>query len=306
MGEGIAQNFAQAGLQVRLIDRETGILKKCLNQIEANLYQFAELNLLEESIELIKARITPYMAEDLAEALQGCSFVIEAIPEILQLKRELVSRIDAVCPEAIIGSNTSSFTISAIAAASPFAGRIVGTHYFNPAHIIPLVELHRGKDTRDDVVNLTRHLMERVGKIPVMVLKEVPGFIVNRIQGAMEREIDYLIDEGIVSPEDLDRAAKASYGFRLACIGPMEAEDMIGLDTALRVSTSIYKTLSNKTTPSPTLAEKVARGELGQKSGMGWYDYRRKAPRQVKKESYQKLIEQLNLFNRRQTKTNCK
>lgn len=302
MGEGIAQNFAQAGLSVRLVDQERDILDRCLHQIEMNLNLFLEFKLLHEEPSRIRARIEPFLAGDLAAAVEGCQFMVEALPELLDLKKTLLSQLDSFNPKAILGSNTSSLTISQVAEGSQNPGRVIGTHYFNPAHIMPLVELHRGKDTRDEVVEITKDLLVKAGKMPVMVRKEVPGFIVNRIQGAMEREIDYLIDEGIVTPEDLDIAAKASYGFRLACMGPMEAEDMIGLDTALRVSGRLYKTLSDKTTPSPTLAAKVEKGELGLKSGVGWYDYRGQTQEQVKEGINRKLLEQLALLISRREK----
>jgi 3-hydroxyacyl-CoA dehydrogenase len=302
MGEGIAQNFAQAGLSVRLLDREKSIVDTCLRQIDANLNLMKEFDLVDEEASRVSARIRPFLSEDLAGAVEGCDFIIEALPEILDLKKDLLSRLDSFNPEAILASNTGSLTISQIAEGSRNPGRVVGTHYFNPAHIIPLVEVHRGGDTRDDVVEITKALLKKAGKMPVVVRKEVPGFIVNRIQGAMEREIDYLIDEGIVTPEDLDTAAKASYGFRLACMGPMEAEDMIGLDTAFRVSGRIYKTLSNSTSPSPTLADKVEKGELGLKSGVGWYDYRDRTQENVKEEINRKLLEQLSLFFSRRQK----
>jgi 3-hydroxyacyl-CoA dehydrogenase len=129
-----------------------------------------------------------------------------------------------------------------------------------------------------------------------MVQKEVPGFVINRLTGALEREVDFLLDEGVVSPEDLDKAVKASLGFRLACLGPMEAEDMIGLDVAARVSSNLFKVLSNATEPSPDLVEKVARGELGIKSGCGWYDYSGSSQATVLAERNTRLLHQLALF----------
>ena len=196
----------------------------------------------------------------------------------------------------IIASNTSSFTMDMLTEKLKTPQRMIGLHYFNPAHIIPAVEIHRGKDTDDDVVEQTRALMIRTGKKPVIVLKTVPGFIINRLTGAMEREIDYLIDEGIVTPEDLDIAVKASYGFRLACMGPMAQEDMIGLDTSARVSGNVFKVLSNKTEPSPVLMEKVKKGELGIKSGKGWYDYCGKTRDEVHDKINRRLLKQLALF----------
>jgi 3-hydroxyacyl-CoA dehydrogenase len=138
--------------------------------------------------------------------------------------------------------------------------------------------------------------MIRTGKKPVMVQKAVPGFIINRLTAAMEREIDFLIDEGIVTPQDLDIAVKASYGFRLACMGPMAQEDMIGLDTSARVSGNVFKVLSNKTEPSPGLIEKVKKGELGIKSGKGWYDYAGQTQEEVNDKINRRLLKQLALF----------
>ena len=139
-------------------------------------------------------------------------------------------------------------------------------------------------------------LLEASGKKTVLVRVERPGFIVNRLMGALEREIDYLLDEGIVTPEDLDVAVKSSTGFRFACLGPMEVEDMIGLDVAATVSGRVFKGLSNATEPSPMLVEKVERGELGIKSGKGWYDYSGRTREEVLKEKNAKLLPQLKLF----------
>jgi 3-hydroxyacyl-CoA dehydrogenase len=173
---------------------------------------------------------------------------------------------------------------------------IIGIHYFNPAHIMPLVEVHRGSQTTDETYAETIGLMEASGKKTVLVRVERPGFIVNRLMGALEREIDYLLDEGIVTPEDLDIAVKSSTGFRFACLGPMELEDMIGLDIAATVSGRVFKGLSNATEPSPMLLEKVDKGELGIKAGKGWYDYSGKTRTEVLEENNRKLLRQLKLF----------
>ena len=166
----------------------------------------------------------------------------------------------------------------------PNPANIIGIHYFNPGHIIPLVEVHRGSETSDAAYEQTERLMEASGKKTVLVRKEMPGFIVNRLMGALEREIDYLLDKGIVTPEDLDIAVKSSTGFRFACLGPMEVDDMIGLDISMVVSGRVFKGLSTATEPSPALVEKVNRGELGIKSGKGWYDYSGKTREEVLEE----------------------
>ena len=296
MGEGIVQNFAQAGKNVKVLSRRRETLDKCLQQIDTNLKLFAEFQLLEEAPEVIKSRITYIPMAELSEAIRGCHFIVETIPEVLANKKELFGKLDGCDPDVILASNTSSITITTLTEDMKTAYRVVGTHYFNPAHIMPLVEIHGGKCTSDKVVETTRDLMLQVGKKPILIKREIPGFIVNRIQGAIFREIGYLLDEGIATPEDMDMAAKAMYGFRLSCIGPMEADDMIGLDTSARVSANLFKTLTNRTEPSSTLLEKVNKGELGIKTGNGWYDYQGKTRTQVLDEINRRLLKQLVLF----------
>jgi len=296
MGEGIGQSFAQAGRNVTVLARRRESLDKCRQQIDTNLKLFAEFQLLEETPEVISSRIAYTPMAELSEAISGCHFVVETIPEVLADKKELFGKLDSCDPDVILASNTGSITITTLTEDMRTAYRVVGTHYFNPAHIMPLVEIHRGKRTSDEAVQATRDLMLQVGKKPVTVKKEIPGFIVNRIQGAIFREIGYLLDEGVASPEDIDMATKAMYGFRLSCVGPMEADDMIGLDTSARVSANLFKTLSNRMEPSATLLDKVNRGELGIKTGSGWYDYGGKTRAQVLDEINRRLLKQLILF----------
>jgi 3-hydroxybutyryl-CoA dehydrogenase len=295
MGEGIVQTFAQAGKSVKVLARKKETLDRCRQQIDTNLSLFAEFQLLQEAPEVIKSRIAYITMAGLSEAIGGCHFVVETIPEVLADKKELFGKLDGCDPDVIL----ASMKITTLTVDMKTAYRVVGTHYFNPAHIMPLVEIHRGKHTSDKVVETTRDLMLEVGKKPVLVKKEIPGFIVNRIQGAIFREISYLLDEGIATPEDIDMAAKAMYGFRLSCIGPMEADDMIGLDTSARVSANLFKTLSNRTEPSAALLNKVSRGELGVKTGSGWYDYGGKTRTQILDEINRRLLRQLVLFKAR-------
>ena len=296
MGGGIAQNFAQAGLSVVISARHQETLDNALAQVGANLRLFAEFGLLQEEPSLIQSRIGLCLAQELEKAIKDCDFVVESIPEVLQAKRELFARLDSCHPDAILSSNTSSLTMSAIADGMRTPGRVIGVHYFTPAHIVPLVEIHRGRNTTDEVVQATRELMVKVGKKPVLVRKEVPGLIVNRIQTAMVREASYLIEQGVVTPEDLDMAAKASYGFRLASLGPMAQLDINGLDTIMRGNEQIYKVLCNSTESSPTIVEKVQRGELGLKSGKGYYDYENKSREQIIEARDRNLLKQLILY----------
>jgi len=300
MGEGIAQTFAQNGLDVRLVARRDEPLSRALEQLRHNIQQFVEFDLIQETVDQVMDRIEGAVTTDMVQAVDGCSYVVETIREVLDDKRALLRAIQAANLDLVIGSNTGSMTIDSLAEGMPNPKGIIGIHYFNPAHIMPLVEIHRGSETSDAVFEETKRLMEASGKKTVLVRKEVPGFIVNRIMGAIEREIDYLLDEGIVTPEDLDIAIKSSTGFRFACLGPMELEDMIGLDIAMTVSGRVFKGLSNATEPSPILVDKVNRGELGIKSGKGWYDYSGKTRAEVLEEKNRRLLPQLKLFMRRQ------
>jgi 3-hydroxybutyryl-CoA dehydrogenase len=296
MGEGIAQTFAQCGSDVRLVARRDEPLTRALGQIRQNVQQFIEFGLITESAEQVTGRIEGMVTTDMVEAVEGCTYVIETVQEVLDQKKDLLARLQAANHALIIGSNTGSFTMDTLVEGLPRPDNVIGIHYFNPAHIIPLVEIHRGSDCSDATYDETKRILEASGKKTVLVRVERPGFIVNRLMGALEREIDYLLDEGIVTPEDLDIAVKSSTGFRFACLGPMEVEDMIGLDIAAVVSGRVFKGLSNATEPSPMLLEKVEKGELGIKAGKGWYDYSGKTREEVLKEKNRKLLPQLKLF----------
>lgn len=296
MGEGIAQTFAQNGFNVRLVARRDEPLARALGQIRQNVGQFIEFGLITEPADQVLARVEGMVTTDMTQAVADCIYCVETIQELLDPKKELLASLQAANPELPIGSNTGSFTMDSLAEGLPRPDKLIGIHYFNPAHIIPLVEVHRGAECSDATYHETERLLGASGKKTVLVRKERPGFIVNRLMGALEREIDYLLDEGIVTPEDLDIAVKASTGFRFACLGPMEVEDMIGLDVAAIVSGRVFKGLSNATEPSPKLLEKVERGELGIKAGKGWYDYSGKTREQVLEEKNRALLPQLKLF----------
>lgn len=296
MGVGIVQTFASAGMSVRMIARDQGRLEASLASVKANLELFEEFGLLSESPADVLARVTIIPAADMLEATTGCDYVVETIPEVLDTKKAIFAQIDNLPEDVIIASNTSSFTMDTLTEGIKTPKRMVGLHYFNPAHIIPAVEIHKGKNTSAEAVARTKALMLLTGKKPVIVQKTVPGFIINRLTGALEREVAYLIDEGIVSPEDLDTAVKSSYGFRLSCMGPMAQEDLIGLDTCARVSGNVFKLLSTRTDASPALLEKVEKGELGIKSGKGWYDYSGQTRDEVNNKINRRLLKQLALF----------
>ncbi|MCL2669723.1 MAG: 3-hydroxyacyl-CoA dehydrogenase family protein, partial [Syntrophaceae bacterium] len=297
MGEGIAQVFAQQGMLVRLVDRDDAILDRCQARIRANLELFQEYQLLQEAPAAVADRITATTCLD--EALVDAGFVIETIFEDLAVKKHLYARLDDLPVETIIASNTSSIPIALLTEDMKTPQRVVGVHYFNPAHIMPLVEMHRGPQTSDATVETAREIMLRVGKKPILIGKSIPGFVVNRITGAMMREICYLLEEGVVTPEDLDTAMKSTTGFKMAWLGPMELEDMAGLDIACKVHSRTYQTLDNRTTPSPILMQKVERNELGIKTGKGWLDYGGKTKEEIMARTNRLLLRQLAIFKSR-------
>lgn len=302
MGMGIAQNFAEAGLSVNVVDMDQAAIDRGLNQVKANLQVAADAGVVNDP-DAAYSQISGFTWNQLDQANSDVELVVETVPEVMEIKKDVFVALDKLNENILIGSNTSSFTVSQMTGDMKSAHRVVGLHYFNPAHLIPAVEIHHGTETSDEAIEEMIAFMTRVGKVPVRVRKEIPGFIINRLTGALEREIDLLLDEGVVTPEDLDAAVKASLGFRLACIGPMEAEDFIGLDTAYRVSNNVFKGLSNATKASDELGEKVERGELGVKSGKGWYDYTGQSNEEIFARRDRKLLQQLALYKDHQTTT---
>lgn len=300
MGEGIAQIFAESGIEVRLIDINEAALQRCLTQIGDNIALAAQCGLSGDSAVRVLERIVPVVSSAPAEHIGDADIVVETIPEILQFKRTLFSQLDGLGPNVLIGSNTSSMTLTAICQDMRTPERAAGLHFFNPAHIIPAVEIHRSARTSDETVARARALLQRIGKVPLLVNAEIPGLVINRLTGALMREIYHLLEEQVVTPEELDAGITASLGFRMAAIGPMESADFTGLDVGLRVVTALLPQLSNRTTPPGLLTDRVAAGDLGIKTGKGWLDYHGRTRDDLLQERNVKLLEQLKLF--RQTK----
>jgi 3-hydroxybutyryl-CoA dehydrogenase len=299
MGEGIAQSLAEAGLAVRLVDLQDQALERCRRQISVNLNQ-ARTHGLVVDVRAVLDRIEFVRTDDVVSHARDCELVVETAPEAPELKRRLFAALDVLPASVLLASNTSSMTMSSICAEMRTAYRAIGLHYFNPAHIIPTVEVHRGRATTDETVSRAIALLRRTGKIPLVVHKEIPGFVVNRLTGALSREIAHLLDEGVVEPAELDAAVKGSLGFRLAWVGPMEGADFVGLDTDARVSTAMFGQLSNRTEPSVGLLEKVREGQLGVKSGRGWYDYSGTSREELLTKRNAKLLRQLKAFREEQ------
>ena len=302
MGEGIAQNFSEAGIEVRLLDVEQASLDRCMAQISANLDLAIECGTSCASPTEILDRIQPVLAATPAKEVGDVQAVIETVPEIADLKRAIFAELDRLPEAVLLCSNTSSMTMSTITRGMTSARRAVGLHYFNPAHIIPAVEVHRGAETSDGAVEQACAMLRRIDKVPLKIGKEIPGFAINRLTGALSREIANLLDEGVVTAAALDEAVKASLGFRLAWVGPMEGADYIGLDTDARVSGAVFGGLSNRSDPPRELLAKVAAGDLGVKTGKGWYDYGDTPREELLEQRNRKLLRQLAAW-REGTKT---
>ena len=273
MGAGIAQIFAQAGYPVRLQARKRETLEAARRRIHVNQEELIRHDLLgAPAAEAARGRIA--VTQDLKEALAGAAFVSENIPEQLPLKQALFAELDRLTsPETILSTNTSSLPITHVARDTKHPERVVGFHWFNPPHLIPLVEVIRGDRTGDAAMDETYRLATAIGKSPIRVQKDIAGFVGNRLQRALEREFFYLERIGACSGADLEVALKHGLGFRWSVVGPLEHADLAGVDTHSATVSLLFPLLSTDTDPPPLFAELVSKGRLGAKTGAGVYDY---------------------------------
>ncbi len=273
MGAGIAQIFAQAGHPVRLHARKAETLDAACRRIRVNQDELIRHDLLTaEDADAARGRIT--VTQKLNDTLAGAAFVSENIPERLDVKQPMFAELDRIAPpETILSTNTSSLPITQVARDSKFPERIVGFHWFNPPHLIPLVEVIRGERTSDAAMDATYRLAQSIGKSPIRVEKDIPGFVGNRLQRALEREFFYLERIGACSGADLEVALKQGLGFRWSVVGPLEHADLAGVDTHAATVALLFPLLSNDTEPPRLFADLAAQGRLGAKANKGVYEY---------------------------------
>jgi len=269
MGPGIALAFAAGGCPALLVGRGAAQLERAQAAFDEALAGLTRYNLLDaDSARAAAGRFQ--LTTDLAKT--GTSqVVIEATPEALERKQELFAELEAwVGPETILASNTSGLPITQIAARARRPQRVVGMKFVNPAHLVPLVEVVKGEATAPEIVTQACALLRQIGKRPVAVMRDVPGFLNNRIQQAMRREAISLVARGIASAEDVDAAVRWGFGFRLLGAGTLETMDLVGLEQILKIHEYIIPDLEASPEPSPLLRALVARGDTGARSGRGF------------------------------------
>lgn len=273
MGHGIAQSFIMAGYPVMLYDVDQSVLDRAKSLIEKSLERFSQFGLIDRADAASSLeRLTTTM--ELQRCVAESQFITEAAPENLSLKQQLFADLEALCPDdAILASNTSSLTLADIGSRVNKKDRLVITHWFNPPHIVPTVEVVQSRWTSEQTMDTTIALLTKLRKLPVRITKELPGFIVNRIQMALIREVLSLYEQGVASAEDIDRAVRGSIGFRLASIGPLQTVDFGGLGLWLKVCENLFPVIERSTDPPHSLADLVSQGRDGLKTAKGFYDY---------------------------------
>ena len=278
MGHGIALTLARAGQNVRITDPTENSRSTVIDRIFHSLKAMGETC---DRIPSILAKIDIF--ETMSDAVKDAEFVFEAAPEKMDLKRRIFVEIEEHAPETcILASNTSVMPITEIMADIRLKNRALGTHWWNPPHMIPLVEVVSTKWTDDAAAEDMMALLDDAGKTPVRVKKDVPGFIGNRLQHALWREAVSLVENDICDAESVDTVIKASFGRRLAVLGPLENADLVGTDLTLDIHSNVLSDLESRQGPSPYLAKLVEEGRLGMKTGEGFRKWTEEEADQVR------------------------
>ena len=270
MGNGIAHAFAQAGYKVQLIDVKQTALNTALQTISRNLDRMVSKGKIEESLSVqTLENISTFT--NFSEGVEYASLVIEAVTENIDLKLSIFKELDTACPEdTILATNTSSISITKIAATTSRPQQVIGMHFMNPVPIMPLVEIIAGYNTSKDVLNFTKNLTEEIGKTPVIV-NDYPGFVANRILLPMLNEAIETLYSGVAGVKEIDAIMKLGMAHPM---GPLELADFIGLDVCLSILEVMYDGFKNpKYAPNPLLINMVQAGKCGIKSGEGFYNY---------------------------------
>jgi 3-hydroxybutyryl-CoA dehydrogenase len=295
MGHGIAEAFAMYGYDVNLFDTDEKRLKDALKEIEEELKMLVDANFIEsQSVQLTLERIT--ICTDLKQSVEDRDYVIEAVPEIVELKQNLFKQLDEYCPShTIFASNTSSLPLTSMMEhiSDKRKEQTMVNHWYNPGHLMPLVELSYFGNMPDSIFKEVEQLYQSIRKQTIKVLQDIPGLIANRIQQGIAREVFSLIEMGAATPDDIDKALKFGPAFRYATTGQLEITDLGGLDIWCTVGDNLLKVMDHSQHANELLRKKVAQGKLGIKSGEGFYLYKQDEISAVKKRFAERLIHQL-------------
>lgn len=272
MGRGIAYVSAVGGFQVNLVDVNEKALESAKSEIDSIFEKGLERKKITiEEMEAAKARL--FFTTSIEEAAKQADLVIEAVPEKIEIKKDVFEKLDANAPaHCILATNTSTMSPTEIGSFTKRPDKVIAMHFFNPVHKMPLVEIIRGLETSDETAELVKAAAEKMKKETVVV-NEFPGFVTSRISALVGNEAFYMLQEGVGTPEEIDKAIKLGLNYPM---GPFELADLVGLDTRLNNLNYLHKTLGEKYRPAPLLVKYVKAGRLGRKTGRGVYDYTNK------------------------------
>lgn len=290
MGHSIALTAAWSGFDVKVWGTNTQDIQNAREGLESKLDVLVNYSIMEEND---KNEILQYIhfTEFFDECITNATFIIEAIPEVLELKQDYFKKLDQLCPKnTIIASNTSGLSATKIAALTSKPQRTVVTHFWNPAHLMPLVEVVRGDHTSQETVDRAMNLLKSMNKKPILVQKDVLGSVGNRLQYAIFREAQYILQEGIASMEDIDRAIRYSLGRRFGITGPFMTMDMGGLDTNSAITSYLFEDLCDKKDIFPKMKKMIDQGDYGPKTGKGFYNWTPEFIEKMEHEREQELI----------------
>ncbi len=301
MGSYTALSFAMAGFQVCLYDLHDAAVKQGLNNMRAALKEYEQHNLINASdIDTTLARVKT--CTDLTEVASHADFIIESVVEKLEIKQKVFAELDKICPpHTIFATNTSGLSPTKIASAVSRKDKFVVTHFWNPPHLLPLVEIVPGEHTSQNTVDTAYELMLTIGKKPVCLKRESLGFVGNRLQLALLREAIHIVESGIASADDVDTVMEYSLGRRLSVTGPIKSADLGGLDVFKNIFSYLGPDLCNTTGIPDLLNQAVEAGKLGAKSGAGMYDWKPETLSALKNERAEELFRHLK-FDHERTK----
>lgn len=269
MGHGIAQVFAMGGFQVKLVDVDGNVLVEASKKIRGNLQKGVNLGKVDKELMEKSLHRISYIV-DLPSAVQDVDLVVESVPENLALKQSVFQKCDEFCPpHTILATNTSTMSPGEIGSTTKRPQQVIAMHFFNPVHLMKLVEVIRSLDTSDKTLAVTLEVATKIGKETVIV-NDTPGFVTSRINAIVGNEAFFMLMEGVASAADIDKAIKLGLNYPM---GPLELADLVGLDVRLRNLHYLNQTLGEKYRPCPLLVKYVQAGRLGRKSGRGVYDY---------------------------------